>query len=48
MIGRQDVEAAWSRIKSHVRRTPVIDLPAGSFGVACPMAIKLEQLMKAA
>lgn len=44
MIGRSDVEAAWVRIKSHVRRTPVIELPAGAVGVACPLAVKLEQL----
>lgn len=44
MIGRSDVEAAWARIRNHVRRTPVIDLPAGALGIACPLAIKLEQL----
>jgi threonine dehydratase len=44
MIGRADVEAAWARIKNHVRRTPVIELPAGSLGAACPLAVKLEQL----
>ncbi len=44
MISRADVEAAWARIKSHVRRTPVIELPAGSLGVAFPLAVKLEQL----
>ena len=44
MIDRSDVEAAWARIKNHVRRTPVIELPAGSFGAACPLAVKLEQL----
>ncbi len=44
MIGRAEVEAAWGRIKSHVRRTPVIELPAGTFGVDCPLAVKLEQL----
>ena len=32
MIGRKDVEAAWSLIRPHVRRTPVIELPAGSLG----------------
>ncbi len=44
MIGRSDVEAAWDRIKSHVRRTPVIELPAGTFGGPCPLVLKLEQL----
>lgn len=44
MIGRSDVEAAWGRIKTHVRRTPVIELPVGSLGASCALAIKLEQL----
>ena len=43
MIGRREVEAAWGRIRTHVRRTPVIELPAGEFGVAGPLAMKLEQ-----
>ena len=34
MINRSDVEVAWARIKNHVRRTPVVELPAGSFGAA--------------
>jgi threonine dehydratase len=44
MIARRDVEAAWARIRPHVRRTPVIELPAGSLGIAAPLAIKLESL----
>ena len=44
MIGRREVEAAWGRIRTHVRRTPVIELTAGEFGVAGPLAMKLEQL----
>jgi threonine dehydratase len=44
MIGRAEVEAAWARIKSHVRRTPVIELQAGAFGLSFPLAVKLEQL----
>jgi threonine dehydratase len=44
MIGRKDVEAAWSLIRPHVRRTPVIELPAGSLGLAAPLALKLESL----
>ncbi|HZQ01620.1 MAG TPA: threonine/serine dehydratase [Reyranella sp.] len=44
MIDRADVEAAWTRIQSHVRRTPVIELPAGAFGLGSPIAVKLEQL----
>ena len=34
MIGRSDVEAAWRRIKPHVRRTPAIELSAGSLGTS--------------
>jgi threonine dehydratase len=44
MIGRKDVEAAWSLIRPHVRRTPVIELPAGSLGLGAPLALKLESL----
>ncbi|MBN9490389.1 MAG: threonine/serine dehydratase [Alphaproteobacteria bacterium] len=44
MIGRSDVEAAWRLIQPHVRRTPVLELPAGSFGVRAPLALKLESL----
>jgi threonine dehydratase len=44
MISRKDVEAAWGLIRTHVRRTPVIELPAGSLGVAAPLALKLESL----
>ena len=44
MIGRREVEAAWQRIRPHVRRTPVIELPAGTFGLAVPLALKLESL----
>ena len=44
MIGRQEVEAAWRLIRPHVRRTPVIELPAGALGVAGPLALKLESL----
>ena len=44
MIGRREVEAAWQRIRPHVRRTPVIELPAGTFGLAVPLVLKLESL----
>jgi len=44
MIGRKEVEAAWTLIRPHVRRTPVIELAAGLFGLAMPLALKLEQL----
>jgi threonine dehydratase len=44
MISRADVEAAWGLIRPHVRRTPAIELPAGSLGVRAPVALKLESL----
>jgi threonine dehydratase len=44
MISRSDVEAAWARIRPHVRRTPVIELPPGVFGTSTPLALKLESL----
>jgi threonine dehydratase len=44
MISRKEVEAAWGLIQSHVRRTPVLELGPGSFGIAVPLALKLEAL----
>lgn len=44
MISRTEVEAAWNVIRSHVRRTPAMELPAGSLGVAAPLVLKLESL----
>jgi threonine dehydratase len=44
MIGRREVEAAWQLIRPHIRRTPVIELPAGALGVRSPLALKLESL----
>ena len=44
MINAKDVEAAWDRIRPHVRRTPVLEPAAGSLGIATPIAIKLEQM----
>ena len=44
MISRTDVEAAWGLIRPHVRRTPVLELAAGSLGIAAPLALKLESL----
>src|SRR5437763_5990853 len=43
MIGRKEVEAAWQRIRPHVRRTPVIEVE-GQLGLAAPLALKLESL----
>jgi len=39
-----DVEAAWRLIQPHVRRTPALELPAGSLGLRAPVALKLESL----
>lgn len=44
MISRKEVEAAWSLIQPHVRRTPVLELVPGAFGIAAPLALKLESL----
>jgi threonine dehydratase len=41
---RDDIAAAASRIEPHVRRTPVLDLAAGAFGVDGPLTLKLELL----
>jgi threonine dehydratase len=38
------VAAAYVRIKPHIRHTPVIELPAGEFGLAGKLALKLESL----
>ncbi|MFI6503935.1 threonine/serine dehydratase [Nonomuraea typhae] len=39
-----DVAAAADRIRGHVRRTPLIGVPSGTFGVDAPLALKLELL----
>ena len=43
---QNDIRAAYARIKSHVRRTPMIRVDAGDFGVTLshPLALKLEFL----
>jgi threonine dehydratase len=38
------VAAAYVRIKPHIRQTPAIELPAGAFGLANPLVLKLESL----
>jgi threonine dehydratase len=43
-IGPADVEAARDRIADHVRRTPVLELEPGAFGVRGRLALKLELL----
>jgi threonine dehydratase len=41
---RGDILAARDRIRPYVRRTPVLDPGAGSFGVDAPLTLKLELL----
>lgn len=43
-IGPADVEAARARIGDRVRRTPVLDLEPGAFGVKGRLTLKLEHL----
>ncbi len=45
MTSKADIEAAAKRIAAHVRRTPVMELAAGTFDrLAHPLALKLECL----
>jgi threonine dehydratase len=44
MISTDDIRAAHTRIKGHVRRTPTLALPAGTFGLDDPVSMKLEFL----
>ena len=39
-----DIEAAHERIRPHIRETPVMNVATGTFGVAHPLALKLELL----
>jgi threonine dehydratase len=42
MISPDDIRAAYARIAGHVRRTPVMHLPHGAFGLAGPVSLKCE------
>jgi threonine dehydratase len=42
MITPDDIVAAAARIAGYVRRTPVLDVPAGTCGAVTPLALKLE------
>ncbi len=45
MIDRTGIEAAHAAIKSHVRRTPVVEVTGADFGLPpFPLVVKLEQL----
>ncbi|TDD91140.1 serine/threonine dehydratase [Actinomadura rubrisoli] len=39
-----DVAAAADRIRGHVRRTPLVEVASGTFGVGAPLVLKLELL----
>lgn len=41
---RDDIEQARGRITGHVRRTPVLDVASGTFGLGRPLTLKLELL----
>jgi threonine dehydratase len=43
-LSTQAVDVAWRLIRNHIRRTPVVELPAGSLGLANPLVVKLEAL----
>ena len=46
-ISTDDILLAQRRIAGHVRRTPVMELPAGAFGVPASLILKLESLQHA-
>jgi threonine dehydratase len=46
-ISPADIRAAYARIAGHIRRTPLLYLPAGAFGHDGPVSIKLEFLQHA-
>ncbi|KAA2237094.1 threonine/serine dehydratase [Salinarimonas soli] len=43
----ESIRAAYERIRSHVRRTPVLELAPGAFGHDGPLSLKLEFLQHA-
>lgn len=44
MVERTEIEAAHERIAPHIRKTPVLDLERGAFGVQGRLVLKLELL----
>jgi threonine dehydratase len=46
-VTRSSIRAAYDRIRPYVRQTPVIALPAGAFGMAGNLSLKLELLQHA-
>jgi threonine dehydratase len=47
MLDRTGIREAAARIAPHIRRTPVIELEPGAFGLPCRVTLKLEQLQLA-
>jgi threonine dehydratase len=48
MISAQQIQSTYDVITPHIRRTPVIDIDGGDFGVSLPtLALKLESLQHA-
>lgn len=46
-VSPDDIRAAHARIRDHIRRTPVVNLPKGDFGHDGPVSLKLEYLQHA-
>lgn len=46
-VSPDDIRAAHARIRDHIRRTPVVNLPRGDFGHDGPISLKLESLQHA-
>jgi threonine dehydratase len=46
-ISSDDIQSAARRLDGHIRRTPVISLAAGSFGLPALLTLKLESLQHA-
>lgn len=44
VLAPSDIEAAAERIRRHVRKTPLIEVTPGTFGVDAPLVLKLELL----
>ena len=47
MLDRDGIAEAAARIAPHIRRTPVLELEPGAFGLPCRVTLKLEQLQLA-
>ena len=45
-VTREDIEAADRSIDGWIRRTPVMEMEQGTFGLSCPLTLKLEQLQR--